>query len=299
MVRLTVEDDGPGVPADGAARACSRSSTGSRGRPGRVAGRHRRRPGRRPGLVEATGGRVTAGRSALGGLAIRLRELRAPGTGRGVPAAEAPEASGRPMRRPDRPEASGCPGPRPPPRRPAWPPHRDDRPRPTRPARVLVVEDDRETRSALARELAGRGYRVVEAEDGRTALSRWEARRPDVVLLDLGLPDLDGLQGSVRRIRREAATPIVILSGRYRGAREGRGARARRRRLRDQAVRDRRAAGADPGRAAPRGRPRRRRRRAAWRPGPSSWTRGATRSTSWEHGASISRRASSRSCGSC
>jgi len=79
---------------------------------------------------------------------------------------------------------------------------------------VLVVEDDLETRRALARELSGRGYRVVEAPDGRTALERWETRRPDVVLLDLGLPDTDGLQ-LIRRIRREAATPIVILSGRY------------------------------------------------------------------------------------
>jgi two-component system, OmpR family, KDP operon response regulator KdpE len=79
---------------------------------------------------------------------------------------------------------------------------------------ILVVEDDDETRGALARELANRGYRVDEAADGKTALSRWESRRPDLVLLDLGLPDIDGLD-IVRRIRREAMTPIVILSGRY------------------------------------------------------------------------------------
>jgi two-component system, OmpR family, KDP operon response regulator KdpE len=81
-------------------------------------------------------------------------------------------------------------------------------------ARVLIVEDDGETRAALVRELSGRGYHVEEAPDGRTALERWEARRPDVVLLDLGLPDMDGLE-VIRRIRRDAATPIVILSGRY------------------------------------------------------------------------------------
>jgi len=80
--------------------------------------------------------------------------------------------------------------------------------------RVLVVEDDDETRRALARELSARGYAVEEAEDGATAQRRWEARRPDVVLLDLGLPDLDGLT-LVTRFRREATTPIVILSGRY------------------------------------------------------------------------------------
>jgi two-component system KDP operon response regulator KdpE len=81
-------------------------------------------------------------------------------------------------------------------------------------ATVLVVEDDDETRRALVRELAGRGYRVEEAADGRAALRRWDARRPDVVLLDLGLPDIDGID-IIARIRREAGTPIVILSGRY------------------------------------------------------------------------------------
>jgi two-component system KDP operon response regulator KdpE len=79
---------------------------------------------------------------------------------------------------------------------------------------VLVVEDDEETRRAVVRDLTSRGYRVDEAADGAAAFRRWETRRPDIILLDLGLPDMDGL-GIVRRIRREAATPIVILSGRY------------------------------------------------------------------------------------
>jgi two-component system, OmpR family, KDP operon response regulator KdpE len=79
---------------------------------------------------------------------------------------------------------------------------------------ILVVEDDDETRAALVRELSGRGYRVVEANGGAEALRRWAARRPDVVLLDLGLPDIDGVD-VIMRMRREAQTPIVILSGRY------------------------------------------------------------------------------------
>jgi two-component system KDP operon response regulator KdpE len=87
-------------------------------------------------------------------------------------------------------------------------------PKPVAGSLVLLVEDDDETRSALVRELTGHGYRVDAAADGASALQHWEARRPDVVLLDLGLPDIDGLD-IVRRIRREAATPIVILSGRY------------------------------------------------------------------------------------
>jgi two-component system KDP operon response regulator KdpE len=79
---------------------------------------------------------------------------------------------------------------------------------------LLVVEDDDETRRVLVREVQSRGYRVDEARDARSALERWGLRRPDLVLLDLGLPDMDGLD-LIRRFRREATTPIVILSGRY------------------------------------------------------------------------------------
>ena len=81
-------------------------------------------------------------------------------------------------------------------------------------ATVLVVEDDDEVRGVLVRELGSRGYRVQEALDGRSALERWQASRPDVVLLDLGLPDIDGLE-VIQRIRRDAMTPIVILSARF------------------------------------------------------------------------------------
>jgi two-component system KDP operon response regulator KdpE len=87
---------------------------------------------------------------------------------------------------------------------------RESAPKPS----VLVVEDDGETRAALVRELTARGYRTLEAVDARTALERWAAARPDVVLLDLGLPDLDGTE-VIKRIRRDATTPIVILSGRF------------------------------------------------------------------------------------
>jgi two-component system KDP operon response regulator KdpE len=81
-------------------------------------------------------------------------------------------------------------------------------------ATILVVEDDDEARAVLVRELGSRGYRIQEAADGRGALERWAASRPDVILLDLGLPDMDGLE-IIRQVRREAMTPIVILSGRY------------------------------------------------------------------------------------
>ena len=78
---------------------------------------------------------------------------------------------------------------------------------------VLLVEDEDATRSALDRHLTARGYRVDSAGDVRSALARWEARRPDVIMLDLGLPDRDGTE-LIRRVRREAETPILVLSAR-------------------------------------------------------------------------------------
>jgi two-component system KDP operon response regulator KdpE len=79
--------------------------------------------------------------------------------------------------------------------------------------RILLVEDDETTRGWLARDLASRGYRVDEAGDVSTAFARWDAHRPDAILLDLGLPDRDGI-AVVRRVRRESATPILIVSSR-------------------------------------------------------------------------------------
>ncbi len=79
--------------------------------------------------------------------------------------------------------------------------------------RLLLVEDDVPTRRAVATFLEKHGYRVDQAGDALDALRRWDANRADLVLLDLGLPDLDGVE-IVRRIRRDATTPIVILSAR-------------------------------------------------------------------------------------
>jgi two-component system KDP operon response regulator KdpE len=78
-------------------------------------------------------------------------------------------------------------------------------------ARVLLVEDDAGTREAVARSLEAHGYGVTTAGDAADALRRWDAERPDLILLDLGLPDLDG-SAIVRHVRRDAVTPILILS---------------------------------------------------------------------------------------
>jgi two-component system KDP operon response regulator KdpE len=80
-------------------------------------------------------------------------------------------------------------------------------------AHLLFVEDDDATRAPIAANLAAHGYRVVEVATAGDATRAWDAQRPDLILLDLGLPDRDGLT-IVRRVRREAATPILILSAR-------------------------------------------------------------------------------------
>ena len=79
--------------------------------------------------------------------------------------------------------------------------------------RLLVVEDEEATRRTLVAYLRRRDYRVQEAGTANDALRSWDAQRPDAVLLDLGLPDRDGVE-VVHRIRRESSTPIIILSAR-------------------------------------------------------------------------------------
>jgi two-component system KDP operon response regulator KdpE len=82
-------------------------------------------------------------------------------------------------------------------------------------ATVLIVEDDEPARAAIASNLRARGHDVEEAGDVREALRMWDRRRPDLILLDLGLPDLDG-QAVILRVRREATTPIIVVSARGR-----------------------------------------------------------------------------------
>ncbi len=84
-------------------------------------------------------------------------------------------------------------------------------------AAILLVEDDDATRDSIATFLRGHGHEVREAMTVAEAMAAWEAHRPDLIVLDLGLPDLDG-STVIRRVRREATTPILILSARDREA---------------------------------------------------------------------------------
>jgi two-component system KDP operon response regulator KdpE len=80
-------------------------------------------------------------------------------------------------------------------------------------ASVLLIEDDDAARTAVATSLVAHGFALRQAPDGKEALRQWAVGRPDIVLLDLGLPDIDGV-AVLRQIRREAATPVIILSAR-------------------------------------------------------------------------------------
>jgi two-component system, OmpR family, KDP operon response regulator KdpE len=80
-------------------------------------------------------------------------------------------------------------------------------------AAILIVEDEPPIRRLLRATLAAHDYRVYEATTGAEALSALRHHRPDLVLLDLGLPDIDGLV-LVARIRALGPVPIVVLSSR-------------------------------------------------------------------------------------
>jgi two-component system KDP operon response regulator KdpE len=78
---------------------------------------------------------------------------------------------------------------------------------------LLVVDDDLPIRRFLRAGLESAGYRLVEAENGADALREAATRAPEVVLLDLGLPDMDGFE-VVRRLREWSRTPVIVLSAR-------------------------------------------------------------------------------------
>jgi PAS domain S-box-containing protein len=88
-------------------------------------------------------------------------------------------------------------------------------PRPARPAVVLVIEDNVDAATTLAEVLESMGHHVHVATDGRTGLARARELRPEIILCDIGLPDVDGYE-IARQLRRDAAfrsTRLVAVSG--------------------------------------------------------------------------------------
>jgi two-component system, OmpR family, KDP operon response regulator KdpE len=83
----------------------------------------------------------------------------------------------------------------------------------TRPAQILLVDDELSIQRAMAPLLRSRGYSVTLASTGREALDLFARERPDLLILDLGLPDIQGIE-VCRQVRELADTPILILSAR-------------------------------------------------------------------------------------
>lgn len=80
--------------------------------------------------------------------------------------------------------------------------------------KILIVEDDPDALDLAAYVLRRERFVVLEATDGAQAIRRWKTDRPDLVILDLGLPSLDGFE-ILRRIREEEQTPVLVLTGRH------------------------------------------------------------------------------------
>ncbi len=81
------------------------------------------------------------------------------------------------------------------------------------PATVLIIEDEPQIRRFIRPAVASAGYKLVEADSGKEGLLEATQHNPDVIILDLGLPDMDGLE-VIRRLRDWCHRPIVILSAR-------------------------------------------------------------------------------------
>ncbi|MBN2503309.1 MAG: response regulator, partial [Anaerolineales bacterium] len=77
--------------------------------------------------------------------------------------------------------------------------------------KVLVVDDDRVLADVLVFTLRREGFEVIQALDGQVALQRWEADQPDLILLDVNMPKVDGFT-VCRQIREQSDVPIILLT---------------------------------------------------------------------------------------
>jgi two-component system, OmpR family, KDP operon response regulator KdpE len=77
--------------------------------------------------------------------------------------------------------------------------------------RILIVDDEPQIRRFLRTTLSAHGYRVIEASCGREAMTLTATERPELMLLDLGLPDIEGLE-VIHRLREWSAVPIIVVS---------------------------------------------------------------------------------------
>ena len=101
--------------------------------------------------------------------------------------------------------------------------------------RILLADDDAMILDVLRYQLEKEGYQVLTAEDGQQALDQAQTGQPDLVLLDVMMPKLQGWE-VCRELRRTSEVPILMLTRARRGNGPGAGLRTRRRRLHRQTV---------------------------------------------------------------
>ena len=97
--------------------------------------------------------------------------------------------------------------------------------------KILVVEDDISVKNLIVTTLQAHGYQYLSAKDGQEAILEASSHNPDVILLDLGLPDIDGDE-VIKKVRTWTSLPIIVISARSEdhdreGAQSARGARCR------------------------------------------------------------------------
>lgn len=80
-------------------------------------------------------------------------------------------------------------------------------------ANILVIEDDKIIQNFIKITLKTKGYGYILADDGLTGISCFYANHPDLILLDLGLPDIDGME-VLKQVRQDSQTPIIVVSAR-------------------------------------------------------------------------------------
>ena len=80
-------------------------------------------------------------------------------------------------------------------------------------ATIIVIEDEAQIRRFLRASLTSEGYQVIEAQTGKQGMTEAATRKPDLIILDLGLPDMDGVE-VIKSIRAWSTVPVIILSAR-------------------------------------------------------------------------------------
>lgn len=84
---------------------------------------------------------------------------------------------------------------------------------------ILIVDDQNGVRSLCKEELTDEGYEVIEAKNGKGALERVEEKNPDLVILDIAMPEMNGLEALSRILRKKRNIPVILYTG-YTGYQE-------------------------------------------------------------------------------